>query len=337
MAQSTEPICLAIVGLGNWGRNHVRTFASLAECRVKHLFDANRQTLDAMLRAYSHLRGAESLEEIWNDPQVQAVVIATTAASHFELAHDALRAGKDVLVEKPMTLRAEDAEELCRIAADNGRILQVGHLLLFHPAVRYLKGLIDGGDLGQVHYIYSQRLNLGVVRSDENSLWSLAPHDISLINYLVGAAPVQVKATGGCYLQKAIEDVIFLNLTYPDGRIAHVHVSWLDPHKVRRLTIVGSRKMAVFDDMATTEKVRIYDKGVSRLDYENFGELLSVRTGDILIPSIPNTEPLKLQAQHFIQSVRERLPPAQAPANDGYHGLEVVRTLEQSAGQLQSA
>jgi predicted dehydrogenase len=327
-----EPVCMAIVGLGNWGRNHVRAFAGLADCRVKYVFDANRKAVDNILHAYPHLKGAESLDQIWNDPQIQGVVIATTAATHYELARAAILAGKDALVEKPMTLRGEDAEELCGLAGDKGRRLQVGHLLLFHPAVQYLKGLIDRGDLGDVHYIYSQRLNLGVVRSDENSLWSLAPHDISLINFLFESAPDLVKATGGCYLQKEIEDVIFLNLTYPDGRIAHVHVSWLDPHKVRRLTIVGSRKMAVFDDMQTTEKVRIYDKGVSRLEYENFGELLSVRTGDILIPSIPNSEPLKLQAQHFIESVRNQSP----PLVDGRHGLDIVRILEQAGRQLQA-
>jgi predicted dehydrogenase len=169
-----------------------------------------------------------------------------------------------------------------------------------------------------------------VVRNDENSLWSLAPHDVSLCNYLMNATPESLKASGGCYLRDAIEDVIFLNMIYPGGRMGHVHVSWLDPCKVRRLTIVGSRKMAVFDDMQAGERVRVYDKGVSRPDYENFGELLAVRTGDILIPNIPNAEPLKAQAQAFLEATRTR----RTPLSDGRHGLEVVRALEAATRQL---
>ena len=328
-----EPVGLAIIGLGNWGRNHVRTLASLPDCRVHYLYDKRPEAVQTQLRTYPHLRSARSLEEIWNDPRVEAVVIATTAATHGELAEAALLAGKDVFVEKPMTLSVEQGERLCELAERDARIFQVGHLLLHHPAVQYLKRLIADGELGDVQYVYSQRLNFGVVRSDENSLWSLAPHDISLIDYLMEASPVAVRATGGCYLQTGIEDVIFLNLTYPRGRIAHIHVSWLDPHKVRRLTIVGSRKMAVFDDMQTTEKVRIYDKGVQRLEYENYGELMSVRTGDILIPSIPNTEPLKAQAQAFIEAVCTRRP----PLADGRHGLAIIRTLNEATRQLQSS
>jgi predicted dehydrogenase len=173
-------------------------------------------------------------------------------------------------------------------------------------------------------------LNLGVVRSDENALWSLAPHDLSMANFFFGGEPVSLKAVGGTYLQKKIEDVIFLTMNYPGGHIAHVHVSWLDPRKVRRLTIVGSKKMAVFDDMETAEKIRIYDKGVSRLDYENFGELLSIRSGDINIPSIPNAEPLKLQGQHFLECVRTR----RQPLADGRNGLAVVRVLSEAGKEL---
>ncbi|HOE95883.1 MAG TPA: Gfo/Idh/MocA family oxidoreductase [Candidatus Sumerlaeota bacterium] len=321
---------IAIVGLGKWGRNHVRVFAALPDCQVRWLFDLNDRAVAEQLALYPHLRAATSFDQILSDPAVQAIVIATTAGSHYQLAREALLAGKDVFVEKPMTLDLAEGEELCAIAAERGRLIQVGHLLLFHPAVDYIKGLIDRNDLGEIYYIYSQRLNLGVVRNDENALLSLAPHDISLINYLLGAAPIAAQAAGGCYLQDRIEDVIFVTLTYPQRKLAHIHVSWLDPHKTRRLTIVGSRKMAVFDDTETTEKVRIYDKGVLRQEYENYGELLAVRTGDILIPNIPNTEPLKLQAQHFLECVRDRTP----PRVDGRMGLEVVRVLAEASRRL---
>ena len=325
-----EKVCLGIVGLGKWGHNQVRVFSGQPRADVKYIHDTSREAVDRHLEQYPFLKAARSFEEILEDPQVQALVIATPAATHYELARRALEAGKDVLVEKPMTVDVEQAERLCELSEQNGRLLQVGHLLLFHPAVQFIRQMIDAGELGDIYYLYSQRVNLGVVRNDENALLSLAPHDVSLSNFLLGASPKQVQASGGSYLQAGIEDVIFVTLTYPNGSIAHLHVSWLDPHKVRRLTIVGSRKMVVFDDMQTTEKVRLFDKGVSRLDYENFGELLSVRTGDILIPSVPNTEPLRLQAQHFLDCVSER----RRPLVDGRQGLEVVRVLEAAGQQL---
>lgn len=323
-------VCIAIVGLGGWGRNHLRTFANLQDCRIKYIYDLSPQAIEAQLSAWPALRAAISLEEILVDPEVRAVVIATSARSHYEIARQALLAGKDVFIEKPMTLEVAESEELCRMAEERGLLIQVGHLMIFHPAVRYLKEIIDRGDLGDLYYIYCQRLNLGVVRSDENALWSLAPHDLSMANFIFGDEPVALKAVGGTYLQKKIEDVIFMTLTYPDGRLAHVHVSWLDPRKVRQLTIVGSKKMAVFDDMEAAEKVRIYDKGVSRMEYENFGELLSIRTGDIHIPSIPNAEPLKLQAQHFLECIRSR----RRPLACGADGLAVVRMLSAAGREL---
>ncbi|MCL5269049.1 MAG: Gfo/Idh/MocA family oxidoreductase [bacterium] len=338
--KDSEPVGVAIVGLGNWGRNHVRTLMNLKECRVRWIHDISPQAVEAQLALYPSLAATDSLGLILNDPEVRAVVIASSARSHYEIARAALLAGKDVFIEKPMTLRLTEAEEICRLAREGGRqdgarqdgarIVQVGHLFLHHPSVQYVKKLIEAGELGEVYYIYSQRLNLGVVRNDENSLWSLAPHDISLTDYLLGGEPESLKATGGCYLQTGIEDVIFLTLTYPGGRLAHIHVSWLDPHKIRRLTIVGSRKMVVFDDMETTEKIRIYDKGISRLNYENYGESLSIRTGDIHIPSVPNTEPLKLQMQHFIACVRER----RRPLVGAEEGMAVVRTLTLAGCEL---
>lgn len=325
-----DKIGIAVIGLGGWGRNHIRTFIGLHDCAIHYVHDLSARAVETQLELYPALRAAASLDQILEDPAVRAVIIATTAAAHYDLARRALLAGKDVFIEKPMTLEVSESEELCALAEAGGRLIQVGHLMLFHPAVNYLKEIIDRGELGDIYYIYCQRLNLGVVRSDENALWSLAPHDLSMANYIFGGEPVSLKAVGGTYLQNKIEDVVFLTLTYPDGHIAHVHVSWLDPRKVRQLTIVGSKKMAVFDDMEAAEKIRIYDKGVSRLDYENFGELLSIRSGDIHIPSIPNTEPLRLQAQHFLECVRTR----RRPLADGRSGLAVVRLLSEADKEL---
>ena len=322
--------CIAIIGLGGWGRNHIRTFANLNDCHIKYIYDLSEKAVQVQLAAFPALRAARALDEILEDAAVQAVVIATTARSHYEIARQALLAGKDVFIEKPMTLEVAESEALCALADAGGRLIQVGHLMLFHPAVQHLKEMIDHGELGDIYYLYCQRLNLGIVRSDENALWSLAPHDLSMANYFFGGAPVSLKAMGGTYLQKMIEDVIFLTLNYPNGHIAHIHVSWLDPRKVRRLTIVGSKKMAVFDDMEAAEKIRIYDKGVSRLEYENFGELLSIRSGDIHIPSIPNAEPLKLQAQHFLDCIRTR----RRPLANGHDGLAVVRVLSEAGREL---
>jgi len=325
-----DKICIAIVGVGGWGRNHVRTFMNLKECRLKYIYDRSPQTLQGILDLYPSLHAATSFEQILNDDEVQAVVVATNSNSHYAVGKAILEAGKDALIEKPLALQVDEAEELVEIARRTGRLIQVGHLLLFHPAVRCLKDLIDRGELGEVYYVYCQRLNLGIVRKDENSLWSLAPHDISLANHLLGAEPVAVKAAGGSYLQNGIEDVMFVTLQYPGGRMAHVHVSWLDPRKVRRVTIVGSKKMVVFDDLEPAEKIRVYDKGVARLDYENYGESLAIRSGDIHIPSIPNIEPLKIQAQHFIECVRER----RQPLVDGREGLAVVRALAAASREL---
>jgi predicted dehydrogenase len=331
MSQPGRNIDMAVVGLGDWGHNHVRTLAGLPDCNVRYIFDQNDEKVRKQLAQKPSLRAAESLDTILDDPEVDAVVIATTAPSHFELARRVVESGKDVLIEKPMTLEVRHAELLCNLATEKGQLIQVGHLLLFHPAVQCLKQLIDNGDLGDVHYIYSQRLNLGVVRQDENALWSLAPHDFSLINYLFESVPHSLNASGGTYLQKDIGDVFFVTLHYPGGQIGHSHVSWLDPQKVRRLTVVGSRKMVVFDDMSTTEKIRIYDKGIEAPDYENYGEVLQIRTGDIHSPAVDNTEPLKLQAQHFLECVRER----KNPIVDGKAGLAVVRMLDMAGQALE--
>jgi predicted dehydrogenase len=233
-------------------------------------------------------------------------------------------------VEKPLTLRSSEANELNELASSRTRKLMVGHLLEYHPAVNYISELIKGGSIGQPLYLYFQRLNLGVVRKAENAWWSLAPHDVSVACYLFEAQPVSVTATGHAYLQKGIEDVVFANLKFADGRMAHIHVSWLDPHKIRKITLVSSQKMIVLDDMEASEKVRIYDKGAQISATASYTESITLRTGDILIPNIPAREPLQIECQHFIDAILKDQP----VRSDGADGVRVVKVLEAGSRSL---
>jgi predicted dehydrogenase len=325
-------IGIAVVGTGDWGANLVRNFASVRGGRLAVLCDSD---LARLTRAAGQVPGARTVadaRDVAAAADVQAAVIAASAVSHYPLAKLLLEAGKDVYVEKPLTLRVDHAEELVRLAAERGRILMVGHLLLYHPAVQHLKRLVDEGTLGEVLYIYSQRVNLGKVRRDENALWSFAPHDLSVMLHLLGGEPLDVVARGSAFLQPRIEDVVFVDLRFPGDRLAHLHVSWLDPHKLRKFTVVGSRKMAVFDDMEASEKIRIYDKGVDRAgEIVAYGDALTVRSGDILIPRISLQEPLRIECQHFVDCVRER----KTPLTDGASGLRVVRVLAAAQASLE--
>ena len=328
-----DPIGIAVVGTGDWGANLVRNFASLPGARLAALCDADPKRLAASAAAHRGARAAAHVDEIAAADDVQAVVVSASAASHHALAKRLLEAGKDVYVEKPLTLEVPHAEELVRLARANDRILMVGHLLLYHPAVRHMKAMIDRGELGDLYYVYSQRVNLGKVRRDENALWSFAPHDLSVVLHLLGAEPIDVVARGSAFLQSKVEDVVFVDLRFPGGKVAHVHVSWLDPHKLRKFTVVGSQKMVVFDDMEASEKLRIYDKGVDRPgQIVSYGDSLTVRSGDILIPKIPLQEPLRLECQHFLDCVRER----KTPLTDGEDGLRVVRVLAAAQASLES-
>ncbi len=324
-----DQMTVAVVGAGSWGKNLVRNFATMPRSRLKYVCDLNKDLLAGISKQFPTVKATCELNEILTDPEVQAVVIATKAASHCIIARQCLEAGKHVYVEKPLTLNVKDSIELVKLAEGKGLKLMVGHLLEYHPAVLKIKDLIDRGELGDLYYIYTQRVNLGVVRQDENAWWSLAPHDISIICFwMSGQEPVRVSAHGQKILQKGIEDVVFASLEFADGRIAHVHVSWLDPHKIRKMTVVGSKKMAVFDDMDASEKIRLYDKGASvKQSFESYAEIISLRTGDIVIPHVDSTEPLRLECQHFIQAVLEGKP----VRSDGADGLRVVRVLQ--AGQ----
>jgi predicted dehydrogenase len=320
---------VALFGAGPWGRNHARTLATLPEAEVSAICDLDPARRAAMQRAYPGARVTGVAEEAF--AAADAVVIATAAGSHAPLARQAIERGLPLLVEKPFALTVPDAEAIASLAAARNVPLVVGHLLLFHPALERLKAMVAAGELGTLYYLYSQRVNLGQIRPDENALWSFGPHDVSVALHLLDAPPVRVTAQGHSYLQAGIEDVVFLTLEFASGAMAHAQMSWLDPHKERRLTVVGSRKMVVFDDMQAREKLKVYDKGVDRPpEYGSYGESLAVREGDIFVPRIPNTEPLGAELRHFLAVARGEA----APRVDAASGVEVVRVLAAASESL---
>ncbi len=314
---------IAVVGAGAWGKNHIRVFSELPSVRLKYICDLDDSKLSSLQNSYPQSKMIRELNPILQDPEIKGVVISSSAVSHHDLARAILMADKDVLVEKPMALTVKDAEEMLKVAETRKRVLMVGHLLIYHPVVDRLKEMVGSGELGNIHYVYTQRVNLGVIRQDENALLSFAPHDLSVVLHLIEEEPIVVSAHGESYIQKEIEDVVFVNLRFQDGRMANIHLSWLDPHKLRKITIVGSKKMVVFDDMETSEKLRIYDKGVKNLSYDTYGEYLSLRFGDITIPNIKMMEPLRAEAEHFIRCIETR----KEPKTGGRDGLKVVRIL----------
>lgn len=324
-------INLGIVGVGGWGKNLLRNFQEIKGARVAVACDlVEKRRAEASLR-YPDLRVTADLDEIVAAPEIQAVVVATPGATHARIALQCLEAGKHVFVEKPMALTARDCESMIAVAEKKGLTLMVGHLLLYHGAVRKLKELLAAGAVGDLHYLYTQRLNLGKIRRSEDALWTFAPHDVSVALYLVGARPVSVSARGESYVQKGVADIAFAWLSFPGNVLAHHHVSWLDPHKIRRTTVVGARKMIVFDDMDSAEPLRIYDKGVGEsLEYDSFGEYLNLRYGDVHIPAIKIGEPLKAECSHFLDCVRE----GKRPLTDGRNGLDVVRVLEAASRSM---
>jgi predicted dehydrogenase len=326
-------IGVAVAGCGEWGRNHVRALAALPGVRVLHVADPDpaRQELARTLVPSASV--GDHLDAALADPNVSVVAIASPSPTHVPLARRALDAGKHVMVEKPLAPTTAEAADLVARAKKAGRLLGVGHLLLHHPAVRHLKRLIDRRALGKIHYLYAQRTNLGRIRSDENALWSLGPHDVSVMSHLLGAYPVSVSAQGAACVQPARADVVFLTLRFPGDRLAHVHLSWLDPHKVRRLTIVGSAKMAVFDDMEPGEKIRIHDKGATVVEPGTWAEALALRSGETRIPRLPVGEPLREEWRAFLKSVRTGAP----LLVDGASGLEVVRVLDAAERSLRAA
>jgi predicted dehydrogenase len=319
---------LGVIGAGAWGKNHVRTAATLAEGELTAVCDVDPGARERLVRQFPAVHVTGELEDLL--ARVDAVVIASPAATHARFALACLEAGKPCLVEKPFALSTADAQAVARAAAERKLPVLAGHLLVFHPAVERLRTLVQGGDLGRVYYLYGLRVNLGQVRADENALWSFGPHDVSVALYLLDEVPVTVAAHGKSYLQPGVEDVVFLTMEFASGVLAHVQLSWLDPHKERKLTVVGARKMVVFDDMEAREKLRIYDKGVDRPpEYGSYGDALSVREGDIFIPKIPNVEPLAAELGHFVRVARGAEPP-RASAEDGVRVVLVLAAATRS-------
>jgi len=324
---------LAVIGTGSWGKNLVRNFYELRRQNTVYACDLDANKLERLRNSFPLLKTTSNYQEILTNDHISAVVVATTAVNHFEQAKLALAAGKDVFVEKPLTLNYRDAAELVKLAERRQRILMVGHLMIYHPVSLQLRELIKNGELGEVYYIYSQRVNLGQVRKDENALWSFGPHDLSVLFYLIDQEPIDVAARGQTYLQNGIEDVVFVSLNFPNRVSAHIHLSWLDPHKLRKVTVVGSKKMAVFDDTATTEKLRIYDnRAEKKIDYDTYGDYITLRFGDVVIPYVAVTEPLKLECQHFLDCIEKR----QTPRTNGRDGLRVVKVLEAANHSLKN-
>jgi len=320
---------LGVVGAGNWGKNHVRSVVGLADAELAAVCDTDPKTRERIARQYPATHATADLADFLQ--HVDAVIVASPAATHAAVTLQCIEAGKPCLVEKPFALNTRDAEAIARRAAERKVPVLAGHLLVFHPAVEHLRGLVQSGEMGSVYYLYGLRVNLGQVRADENALWSFGPHDVSVALYLLGEEPVRVAAQGRSYLQPNVEDVVFLTMDFASGVLAHVQLSWLDPHKERRLTVVGAKKMVVFDDMEPREKLRIYDKGVDRPpEYASYGESLAVREGDIFIPRIPNIEPLAAELQHFVRVARG----GEAPRSSAADGVRVVRVLDAATRSL---
>jgi predicted dehydrogenase len=322
------PVTVGVVGLGYWGPNLARNLAVLDGCELRWCCDAAPGSRERWRSSFPGTRFAADLGELLSDPELDAVVIATDVPSHARLATEALRAGKHCFVEKPLAQSTVEAAAVAEEAAASGRVLMVGHLLEYHPGVGKLKEIVESGELGEVHYVYSNRLNLGKMREDENALWSLGAHDVSVLLHLFdGEEPAEAVAHGESYKREGVEDVVFCYLRFPSGRVAHMHLSWLDPHKERRFTVVGERRMATFDDMALERKVTIYDKGFDP-DFRNYGEYIT-RSGDVTSPQISNEEPLRIECLHFVDCVRTGSPP-RSGADSGLRAVRVLEALQRS-------
>ena len=318
-----------VIGYGYWGPNFVRVLRSLPGCSLLGVVDSREEALVAAARMHPGIDLFQSVDDLL-EAGVDAVAVATPASTHFTLGKRLLEAGIDVLLEKPMALSARDGRELAELAEAKRRVLMVGHLLEYHPALMQFRDIVKSGELGDLYYLYTTRVNLGKVRAAESALWDLAPHDVSIIRFLTDAKPVRVSAQGGTYLREGLEDVVFATITFEGGIVANLHVSWLDPHKVRRVTVVGNRRMAVFDDMEPMEKIRVIDKGIDTTEhYESFQDAITERLGDIRIPPIERGEPLKIEVAHFLDCVRNRTKPRTDAAN-GIGVLQVLEAIERS-------
>lgn len=327
-------INLAVVGCGYWGPNLIRNFSSLPECRIKYACDADEKRLNHMGTLYPQMKMVTDLKTVIDDPEVHAVAVATPVCCHYPMAKACLESGKHVFIEKPMAGSASECRELIRIAEGNGLRIMVGHTFVFSPPVRKIKEIIEHGSLGDILYISARRLNLGLFQKDINVAWDLAPHDVSIILYLLDQAPLSVSCQGQAHLNPGIEDVTVMTLDFGKGRFAIIQSSWLDPNKVRDMTVVGSRRMLVYNDLESSEKIKIYDKRVETPPYyDTFAEFqYSYHYGDIYSPYLKMHEPLKAVCQNFLNSIRNM----EECESDGYNGLQVVRILEGASQSLKA-
>ena len=327
----TPPLNVALVGYGSWGPNLLRNYMELPGAHIVWVCDTRPEALKKAQARYPAVAATTDLEVVLGDENVEAVLIATPISTHHPIAKAALEAGKHVFVEKPMTADTTQACELVELAAARGLTLMVGHTFVFSPPVRKVKELIDAGDLGDIYFVTTQRVNLGLHQKDVSVVWDLAPHDLSILYYWLGEAAITANVTGRACIATGIPDVAFINLRFPSGIVAEIQASWLSPVKLRRTIVVGSKKMLIYDDTENVEKVKIFDHGVDFKEPEDFGEFqLSYRTGDIVAPKINGTEPLWLEAEHFVHSVRS----GEAPLTDGWAGLRVVASLEAAQASL---
>lgn len=328
-------IKVGVIGCGYWGPNLIRNFNAQPDAELSIISDLDEKRLQQVGLLYPNTRKTTDYKEILADPKIDAVVVATPMSTHFRLGSEVLEAGKHLFLEKPMATTSEDCRKLVGLAESKNLQIMVGHTFIYTAAVRKIKQLMESGELGDIHYVNIERVNLGLFQKDANVVWDLAPHDVAMLNYLFDAEPIKVNTTGHCYVQKelGIEDVAFITLEYPGGRLVNIHVSWLDPNKIRKCTFVGSRKMLVYDDVHPSEKIRVFDKGVDKQPhYEGFGEFqLLYRSGDIFVPQIEMSEPLKAETAHFIDVVQGKAE----GLSTGRHGLRVVEVLERACESLQ--
>ena len=323
MSSASSPVRIGIIGLGYWGPNLARALASTPGCELAYACDLDEGNRARLEGRYPGTVLTDRFDDLLEDDTLDAIVVATGAPSHHAIGMRVLAAGKHALIEKPLALTVADARELVATAEAGNRVLMVGHLLRFHPVFQQLHDITASGELGRMLYLYTNRLNFGKVRADENALWSLAPHDISLALAIAGERPEEVSARGEAFLREGVEDVVFGYLHVPSGLVAHLHVSWLDPHKSRKLTVVGSEGMAVFDDTEADRKLTVYEKASSPSRFDTWGEFQALRTGDVRIPQVPNAEPLVQETKAFVAAIRE----GRATVASGAEGLAVVEVL----------
>lgn len=329
-----DKVGIAIFGSGYWGINYVRVFKELPQAQIMAVCDLSQSRLQEVERRFPEIKLTTEIDQILQRDDIKAVVISTQARTHFDLARGCLAAGKHVLIEKPLTTTTIEADRLLMLAETNKVILMVGHTFLYNAGIRKVKEYLDRALVGQIYYLYARRTNMGPIRCDVNALWDLAPHDISIFNYLLGCSPEWVSAVGVKALGNYHEDVGFVSLGYPHGVVGHIHVSWADPNKVREVVVVGSEKRIVFDDLNILERVKIYEKGITpaKLEATSYGEFqFTMRDGDIISPHIEVSEPLKAQCAHFLECIVQNVP----PFTNGQAGLEVVQVMEAIDRSLQ--